>query len=439
MTSVGANIDKSINNGKGLYVFRISGQIYHWIGSMCPEEGQSPRFLQLYIYDTTNEVKNRLSRFNGQHESELKEEIVEGLIECLDNHNALVQLFRTARNKYIDADIPEFKVRLYNVIGTSKYELPTAQTIGGKLFQQYVVNAYCAIEQSCLDYIRQKQDDIRSEYLSGIYDAILRGDRDGSDLGLHTVLTASFTGCPRYMYAHYLDALAICRVHESPSFFITFTCNAKWLEIEEFMKPFPQLITADRADIVDRIFERKVRDYIDFVRDSNSFGDVTRELPDPVTDANTYAVISELTIHGPCGYANPSATCLKDGGNCNRNFSKPYCDKTYIDKDGFVYYRRRDTEIQVQRQNVCLDNRYVVPYNTALCLRYYAHINVEYCGWTMLIKYLFKYISKGTDRVIANVTRPLPNDSSTSNATTIQIDEIKNYAEARYIGPHEAC
>ncbi|GJR16422.1 DNA helicase [Tanacetum coccineum] len=572
MTSLGANVDNSVNNGKGPYVFRISGQIYHWIGSLCPEQGQSPRFLQLYIYDTTNEVKNRMAHFGNEHKSELKEEIVEHLIEFLDNHNALVQLFRTARNKYLDADIPEFKVRLYNVIGTRRYELPTSETVGaivfadssatenefdliieehsrfpqrvsklhpcymslqfpllflygedgyqkdmklanvpgqstkankrmsmnmyysyqihdrlnhhnlllrgGKLFQRYVVTAYCAIEQSRLDYIRQKQDDIRSEYLSGIYDAILRGDRDGSDLGLRTVLTASFTGSPRYMYAHYLDALAICRVHGSPSFFITFTCNAKWPEIEEFMEPFPQLTTADRADIVDRIFEKKVRDYITFVRDSNTFGNVTgvlytiefqkrglphchsllwidaasrvqqdvdvdkyvcAELPDPTTDTNAFAIISELMIHGPCGYANPSATCMKDGSSCNRNFPKPYCDKTYIDKDGFVHYRRRDTEIQIQRQNIWLDNRYVVPYNRTLCMRYYAHINVEYCGWTMLIKYLFKYISKGTDRVIANVTRPLPDAPSTSNAPAIQIDEIKNYVEARYIGPHEAC
>nr|GEV45595.1 DNA helicase [Tanacetum cinerariifolium] len=326
MTSVGANVDKSINKGKGPYVYRISGQIYHWIGSMCPDEGQPPS--------------------------------------------------------------------------------------------------------------------------------------------------------PRYMYAHYLDALAICRVHGSPSFFITFTCNAKWLEIEEYMKPFPLLTTADRADIIDRIFERKVRDYINFFRNSNTFGDVTgvlytiefqkcdlphchsllwinaasrvqqdvnvdkyvcAELPNPISDANTYAVISELMIHGPCRYANPSAACMKDDGRCNRNFPKSYCDKTYIDKDGFVHYRRRDTKIQTQRQNVWLDNRYVVPYNITLCMRYYAHINVEYCGWTMLIKYLFKYISKGTDRVIANITRPLPTAPSASNTPTIQIDEIKNYIEARYIGPHEAC
>nr|GEW28528.1 helitron helicase-like domain-containing protein [Tanacetum cinerariifolium] len=79
MTSLGANIDNSVNNGKGPYVFRISGWIYHWIGSMCPDEGAAPRFLELYIYDTTNEVKNRMDHFGGEHDGGLKKEIVEAL------------------------------------------------------------------------------------------------------------------------------------------------------------------------------------------------------------------------------------------------------------------------------------------------------------------------------------------------------------------------
>ncbi|GJX76206.1 DNA helicase [Tanacetum coccineum] len=266
---------------------------------------------------------------------------------------------------------------------------------GGRLFQQYVVTAYCAIEQDRLDYILQNRSDIRNEYLSGLYDAITRGDRDGSDLGTRLVLTASFTGGPRYMYSHYLDALAIFRVHGNPSFLITFTCNAKWPEIEEYMEAFPELTATDRADIVDRVFEKKVRDYIKFVRNTQTFGDITAvlytiefqkrglphchsllwvtgaskinkdsdvdiyisaELPDPTEDAEGYRVISELMIHGPCGYANTSAPCMKDGTSCDRNFSKPYSDKTSIDKDGYVHYRRRATGIDTERQNVRLDN-----------------------------------------------------------------------------------
>lgn len=106
----------------------------------------------------------------------------------------------------------------------------------GRLFQEYVVTAYCSIEQQRLDFIRNNQKDIRNDYMSGLYDAISRGDVDGSDAGSRTILPASFTGGPRYMYSHYLDALAICRVHGNPSFFITFTCNVGWPEIEEYMQ-----------------------------------------------------------------------------------------------------------------------------------------------------------------------------------------------------------
>nr|GEV11826.1 DNA helicase [Tanacetum cinerariifolium] len=345
----------------------------------------------------------------------------------------------TAQDKYLEADISKFKVKLYNVVGTQEYELPTTESVGAIVFgetssmendfdlivkqhsrfpqQLYVVTAYCSIEQ-------------RSR----------------------TILTASFTGGPRYMYSHYLDALAICRVHGNPSFFITFTCNAKWPEILEYMDSFPELTPADRAVIVDHVFERKIRDYVKFIRNERPFGDITAvlytiefqkrrlphchsllwifgpskvregkdvdryisaELPDPAQDVEGYRIVSELMMQWPM------------------------C--TYIDDYGYVHYRRRDTGIDTEKQNVRLDNTYVVPYNRRLCMRYYAHINVEYCGWTMLIKYLFKYISKGTDRVVANITREIGDVASTSIAPMIQIDEIKNFVDARYIGPHEAC
>nr|GEU50683.1 DNA helicase [Tanacetum cinerariifolium] len=57
----------------------------------------------------------------------------------------------------------------------------------------------------------------------------------------------------------------------------------------------------------------------------------------------------------------------------------------------------------------------------------------------MLIKYLFKHISKETDRVVANITTPVGASASTSNTQSIHIDEIKNFVEGRYIGPHKAC
>ena len=40
----------------------MNSQNYHQIGSLIPESGNTPKFAQLYIHDTENEVKNRVSK-----------------------------------------------------------------------------------------------------------------------------------------------------------------------------------------------------------------------------------------------------------------------------------------------------------------------------------------------------------------------------------------
>lgn len=176
---------------------------------------------------------------------------------------------------------------------------------------------------------------------------------------------------------------------------------------------------------------------------------VSAKLPDRSTDPEGFRVVSEFMIHGPCGGAAPEAPCMRGRSTCKSFFPKEYCPNTYIDKSGYVRYRRRDVNIEGMRHNVRLDNGYVVPYNRSLCMAFYAHINVECCSWTMLIKYLFKYISKGTDRIAVNISKPSGplshattvnmGPSSSTTSTTPPIDEIKNFVDARYIGPHEAC
>jgi len=60
-TSMGGRIDKTKNDGKAPPVFVLNGENYHQIGSLIPREGQQPKFAQLYIYDTDNELKNRMA------------------------------------------------------------------------------------------------------------------------------------------------------------------------------------------------------------------------------------------------------------------------------------------------------------------------------------------------------------------------------------------
>lgn len=81
----------------------------------------------------------------------------------------------------------------------------------------------------------------------------------------------------------------------------------------------------------------------------------------------------------------------------------------------------------VEAGGVELDNRYVVPYNQELLLMFRAHINVEKCNQSTAIKYLFKYISKGNDRVVASIL------SSKKGSLQHQFDEVQQYYNCRYI------
>lgn len=89
----------------------------------------------------------------------------------------------------------------------------------------------------------------------------------------------------------------------------------------------------------------------------------------------------------------------------------------------------------VVRKGDCLiDNRFVVPYNRYLLLKYNAHINVEWCNQSRSIKYLFKYVNKGHDCITASFY-----DCRTDQAESQCVDEIKLYYDCRYLSPCEAA
>ena len=76
-----------------------------------------------------------------------------------------------------------------------------------------------------------------------------------------------------------------------------------------------------------------------------------------------------------------------------------------------------------------VDNRYVVPHNDFLCGKYDAHINVEICTTIRAVKYLYKYLYKGNDKIILKVNL----HSSTTK------DEIETYLNCRYVSSTEDC
>ncbi|KAJ9552743.1 hypothetical protein OSB04_016788 [Centaurea solstitialis] len=58
-TSLGVKADTNLNKrNKGIYTFRVQGQIYHFINNLS-RQGNDAKNLQLYFHDTDNEVENR--------------------------------------------------------------------------------------------------------------------------------------------------------------------------------------------------------------------------------------------------------------------------------------------------------------------------------------------------------------------------------------------
>jgi len=129
-----------------------------------------------------------------------------------------------------------------------------------------------------------------------------------------------------------------------------------------------------------------------------------------------------------------------------------------------------------QRTRV-ITNQWVVPHNRLLVQKYQCHINVQLCVSVRAIKYLFKYIHKGSDRAMVRLQGPtndssivpadvsgapepgppLPPSHATGHATVATqvtavaplasepesfasrgVDEIKRYEDARVIGTSKA-
>jgi hypothetical protein len=140
-------------------------------------------------------------------------------------------------------------------------------------------------------------------------------------------------------------------------------------------------------------------------------------------------------IHGPCGILNPKSVCMEDG-KCTKDFPKAFTNETIMNENGYPSYARPDNGIHLKKINnnkeTIIDNRFVVPYNPYLTLKYNAHINVELCSSVKSVKYLYKYVYKGYDSTNIEVTTD-QNGQKINN-----VDECAQYFDLRYVSAPEA-
>lgn len=144
--------------------------------------------------------------------------------------------------------------------------------LGGRLFQQYVVDSFAMIEQARLWWFRTHQTTLRSELYSHICDYLQKGDGDSNSIGKSFILPAGFVGSKRYMQQNFQDALAVCRYVGHPDIFLTMTTNPLWDEITQMMKVIPHATPQNSPDIIARVFHLKLQQLVDDIRKKSFFG-----------------------------------------------------------------------------------------------------------------------------------------------------------------------
>uniref|UniRef100_UPI0035901195 uncharacterized protein n=1 Tax=Myxine glutinosa TaxID=7769 RepID=UPI0035901195 len=345
----------------------------------------------------------------------------------------------------------------------------------GRLFQQFLVDMYCKIETERLGWIRREQKTLRADDYVSLRDSLFAGDGDPHNVGQSVVLPATYTGGPRWMHEKQSDAMAYVRRFGKPDFFITMTTNPKWTEIQENLQPGQE--AQNRPDIIARVFRQKQKKLMELLK-RGAFGKmqaflytieyqkrglphahillwlapeskvrpddidlvISAEIPDKEIDPELHKMVMAHMIHGPCGHLNQNSPCMRDR-KCAKDFPKPFLQSTEQGNDCYPKYRRLKPEDgghigeinmhQLGRQlEQVVSNQWVVPYNPLLLRQFNSHINVEICSSISSIKYITKYVTKGTDQAVFQLQR--------IGAGDCPVDEVTQFQNARYVGSSEA-
>ncbi|CAN0926294.1 hypothetical protein LINGRAHAP2_LOCUS35263 [Linum grandiflorum] len=395
------------------------------MGSLLPPEGHPPRYTQLYVHDPTTEDSHRLASVGGAAKK-LRLTLMTDLKDMLDTYNVLAQSFRRVRDSLQEPGNADLRLRICGprVEHGRMYELPTGTELAGLIPGDF------APDHDDRDIIvNNKMTGLtRITSLNPLFDSLHFPllFPHGND-GFHNRIRYNETyRDPKNEL--YQDAMAVYGYYKNPDLFITFTCNAQWPEIINAFKDDVGPHGEDKPMVIARVFRMRLELLKKDLKKTHYFGRsiavISAELPDPLLDPVGYEAVTKFMLHGPCGQARPSSPCMKED-KCSKFFPKPFASETTFGKNGYVTYRRRATNISASKSGTNLDNSYVVSYNRDLVVKYQAHINVKVCHKGQLIKYLFKYITKGPDRLEVLAENP-------------PIDEIAQYLDCRSISSYEA-
>ncbi len=165
------------------------------------------------------------------------------------------------------------------------------------------------------------------------------------------------------------------------------------------------------------------------LRNPSRVDDVISAELSPEDDDVLREVVLQHMIHNPCGSNNPAQCAWRP--RTQEKLPKPFRSETQqIESEHYISYRRwspeegGETATKPVRGNSeqKVDNFWAVVYNPKLMRMFHCHIKVELClSCAGGIKYLFKYICKGSDKVTMEIVEE-----------TGRYNEIEQFQDARY-------
>ena len=126
--SLAADVDRVryANQTEGVYTFRIHGQVHHQMGSVLPNEGQEPKFAQIYFYDKEIQVNRRTGLMD------LDRDNVRFLTELMET-NPYVSLYQQAR----EIEGENFSIAFHSGnVDCRRYNAPTVSEVGAILMDE---------------------------------------------------------------------------------------------------------------------------------------------------------------------------------------------------------------------------------------------------------------------------------------------------------------
>lgn len=322
---------------------------------------------------------------------------------------------------------------------------------GGKLFQQWAIDAQLQVETNNNSYLQLFHNDNNRP-----------GPIAGGGLVDGTTVAAGKSN--RNLREKYHDVIAIVAKFGKPDLYIRIKCNPNWPEITENLFAGQKL--NDRPDLIVRVFSIKLKTLFEDITKCGLFGRVQAyvytvkferqelpqahmflilehkldtaekidryicaEIPDQQNEPQLFETVFRTMIHGPCGDINPNAPCMLSSTNeCTKKYPKKFSQKTNTDINGNTVYRRLEG-VPVRFGHRLADNRYVIPYNKSLTRRYNCYINVESCESDNVLKLMFRNICSGNDYASMELR---------SVVETSTADECRRVINSRYISGIEA-